>query len=151
MKVAQLFHRTVTCCSERDSLAEATALLWRHNIGCLPVTDDDGRLVGMLTDRDIAIAALLQGAPLRSMTVSSFMIKEVMTCQADDKIDDIVAKLLARRLRRVPVIDGDRRVVGIISLNDIARAAIANQLSSGGLAAMLAALAVPRSLAATAP
>jgi CBS domain-containing protein len=151
MKAAALFHRTVTSCTDRDTLEEAAALLWRHNIGCLPVLGDDGRLIGMITDRDIMIAAFLQGAPLRSMTVSSVMVKEVMTCRADDEIDVIVQQLLARRLRRIPVIDADRRVVGIISLNDIARAAIANQLSAGGIAAVLAALAVPRSLAVSAP
>ena len=151
MKAAALFHRTVTSCTDRDTLEQAAGLLWRHNIGCLPVLGDDGRLVGMITDRDIMIAAFLQGAPLRSMTVSSVMIKEVMTCGADDEIDVIVGQLLARRLRRIPVIDADRRVIGIISLNDIARAAIANQLSIGGIAAVLAAIAVPRSLAVSAP
>ena len=151
MKAAALFHRTVTSCTDRDTLEEAAALLWRHNIGCLPVIGDDGRLIGMITDRDIMIAAFLQGAPLRSITVSSVMVKEVMTCHVDDEIDVIVQQLLARRLRRIPVIDADRRVVGIISLNDIARAAIASQLSAGGIAAVLAAIAVPRSLAASAP
>jgi CBS domain-containing protein len=151
MKAAALFHRTVTSCTDRDTLEEAAALLWRNNIGCLPVLGDDGRLIGMITDRDIMIASFLQGSPLRSMTVSSVMVKEVMTCHAEDEIDAIVQKLLARRLRRIPVIDVDRRVVGILSLNDIARAAIANQLSAGGLAAVLAALAVSRSLAASAP
>jgi CBS domain-containing protein len=150
MKVSALFHRTVTSCTDRDTLEHAASLLWRQNIGCLPVLGDDGRLIGMLTDRDIAIAALLQGAPLRSITVSSVMVKEVLTCQADDEIETVVEGLLARRLRRMPVIDADRRVIGILSLNDIARAAIAHQLPTAGIAAVLAAIAVPRSLAATA-
>lgn len=151
MKVSALFHRTVTSCTDRDTLEHAASLLWRQNIGCLPVVGDDGRLIGMLTDRDIAIAAFLQGAPLRSITVSSVMAKEVLTCHADDEIDAVVDALIAHRLRRIPVIDADRRVVGIVSLNDIARAAIANQLPTGGIAAVLAAIAVPRSLAVTAP
>jgi CBS domain-containing protein len=151
MKASALFHRSVITCTDRDHLDTAASQLWRHNVGCLPVVGDDGRLVGMITDRDIAIAALLSGGALHSTTVSSVMAKEVMTCRADDEVEAIVEKMTARRLRRVPVTDDKGRLVGILSLNDIARAAIAHQLTPAGVAGVLAAAAVPRSLAVTAP
>lgn len=151
MKASALFHRTVITCTHRDRLDTAASQLWRHNIGCLPVVDDDGRLVGMITDRDIALAALLQGGALPSLTVSSVMATDVMTCQAEDEVEAIVETMTAHRLRRVPVTDGDGRLIGILSLNDIARAAVAHQLTPAGVAGVLAAVAVPRSLAATAP
>ena len=150
MKVAALFHRTVTSCTHRDTLDEAAALLWRHDIGCLPVLDDDGRLIGMITDRDIAMAAFLQGAPLRSITVSSVMSKEVATCTSEDDIDTVVQTLITRRIRRIPVVDAAGRLIGILSLNDIARAATAQELSAASVASVLAALAVPRSFASAA-
>jgi len=151
MKVSALFHRTVTSCTNRDTLDQAAALLWRHDIGCLPVLGDEGQLIGMITDRDIAMAAFLQGAPLRSITVSSVMSKEMATCQSEDDIETVVQTLIARRIRRVPVVDGAGRLIGIISLNDIARAATANELPTAGVAAVLTALAVPRSFASSAP
>jgi CBS domain-containing protein len=146
MKVSALSHRTVTSCTDRDTLEQAAALLWRHGIGCLPVLGDDGRLVGMLTDRDIAMAAFHQGAPLRSIAVSSVMARDIVACHDDDDVDSVVQLLIARRLRRIPVTDADHRVVGILSLNDIARAAIANELPAAGIPAVLAALSVPRPL-----
>lgn len=151
MKVSALFHRTVTSCTYRDTLDQAAALMWRHDIGCLPVLGDDGRLIGMITDRDIAMAGFLQGSPLHSITVSSVMSKDMMTCRADDDVGTIVTMLIARRLRRLPVLDAGGALIGIVSLNDIARAAIANQLPTADVAAVLAAIAVPRSLAVSAP
>jgi CBS domain-containing protein len=151
MKVSALFHHTVISCTDRDHLEAAASQLWRHNIGCLPVVGDRGRLVGMITDRDIAIAVLLQGGPLNSITVSSVMSKEVMTCQASDDVEAVVERMTARRLRRLPVVDDDGHLLGILSLNDIARAAVADQLTAAGVAGVLAAVAVPRSLAVTAP
>ena len=151
MKIAALFHRTVTSCRHRDTLDRAAALLWRNNIGCLPVIGDDDRVIGVITDRDIALAAFLQGAPLRSITVSSVMNKEVIACRIDDDVEATVQRMTAHRLRRMPVLDDDRRLLGIVSLNDIARAAVADQLPLTGRAAVLAAVAVPRSLASTIP
>lgn len=151
MKIASLFHRTVTSCADRDCLDFAASLMWRHNIGCLPVVGDSGQLIGMLTDRDIALAAFLQGSPLRAITVSSVMRKELITCTADDDVEQVLKTMIAHRLRRVPVVDQDGRLVGILSLNDIARAAMANELSPSGMTSVVAAMAVPRSLAAVQP
>lgn len=151
MKVSALFHRTVTSCTNRDTLDHAAALLWRHDIGCLPVLGDDGKLIGMITDRDIAMAAFLQGAPLRSITVSSVMSKEMATCKSEDDIETVVQMLIARRIRRLPVLDLAGQLIGIISLNDIARAATANELPTASVAAVLTALAVPRCFASSAP
>ena len=150
MKISALFHRTVTSCTNRDTLARAASQLWEHDIGCLPVLGDDGRLCGMITDRDIAMAAFLQGAPLRSISVSSVMSKEVAACHPDDEVDAVVQTLTARQLHRLPVIDDDRRLIGIVSLNDIARAASAGKIPPASVAKVLAAISVPRSLASTA-
>src|SRR6201999_3870911 len=96
MKVSALFHHTVISCTDRDHLATVASQLWRHNIGCLPVVGDQGRLIGMITDRDITIAVLLQGSPLPSITVSSVMSKEIMTCQASDDVEVVVERMTTR-------------------------------------------------------
>lgn len=151
MKISQLCHHSVVTCTDRDHLDQAASLMWANNIGFMPVVGDDGRLVGTITDRDIAMAALLQGAPLRSVTVSSVMNKEVLTCSEDDEVEPVLQMLIARRLRRIPIVNGDRRVTAIVSLNDIGRAATSNALSPVGVALLLQAISVPRSLATTRP
>lgn len=151
MKISQLCHRSVVTCTDRDHADQAASLMWSNNIGCLPVLGDNGRLVGMVTDRDIAIGALLQGAPLRAITVSTVMSKEVLTCREDDDAETVLKLLFGRRLRRIPLIDDDRRVLGIVSLNDIARAAANNELGPAGIVALTQAIAVPRSLAVNRP
>jgi CBS domain-containing protein len=150
MKISALFHRNVTSCTNRDTLSHAASQLWQHDIGCLPVLGDDGRLCGMITDRDIAMAAFLQGAPLRSISVSSVMSKEVAACRADEEVDAVVQTLISRQLHRLPVVDDDHRLIGIISLNDIARAASAGKIPAASVAAVLTAISIPRSLASTA-
>ena len=151
MKIAELCHRSVVTCTDRDHLDQAASLMWSNNVGCLPVLGDNGQLVGMLSDRDIAMAAMLQGSPLRAVTVSSVMSKEVLTCREDDDTETVLQRLTARRLRRIPIVDSDRRVIAIVSLNDIARAAANHTLSPAGVAALIQAVAVPRSLAVTRP
>lgn len=151
MKIAGVFHRTVTSCADRDGLDFAASLMWRYNVGCLPVLGDLGQLVGMITDRDIALAAFLQGSPLHAITVSSVMRKEMVTCTPDDDVEHVLRTMTAYHLRRVPVVDGGGKLLGILSLNDIARAAMANELSPAGMASVVAAVAVSRSLAAARP
>lgn len=151
MKISQLCHHSVVTCSDRDHLDQAASLMWSNNIGFMPVLGDDGRLVGTITDRDIAMAALLQGSPLRAVTVSSVMNKEVLTCRLDDEVEPVLQTLIMRRLRRVPIVNDDRQVIAIVSLNDIGRAATSNELGAAGVALLLQAISVPRSLATTRP
>ncbi|HET9622023.1 MAG TPA: CBS domain-containing protein [Kofleriaceae bacterium] len=151
MNVSQLCHRSVITCGERDHLDAAMSQMWRHNIGCLPVLGDLGQLRGMITDRDIAVAALLQGGPIHAITVSSVMSKEVLTCRDGDSVAEVLELLTRRRLRRLPVVDDARNVIGILSLNDIARAVVSHQLASDATDGLARAVGVPRSLAANAP
>src|SRR5215212_5804155 len=123
MKAADLIQREIVTCSERDSLEHVAGLMWKYDIGGLPVAGGDGRVIGMITDRDICMAAYLQGAPLRSITVSSVMSKEVVTCSERDAVRDVEHAMRSRQVRRVPVVDDQGKLVGMISLNDIARAA----------------------------
>jgi CBS domain-containing protein len=144
MHAADLFQREIMTCSERDSLEHVAGLMWKHDIGCLPVTSHDGLLIGMVTDRDVSMAAYLQGAPLRSITVSSVMSKEVVTCRELDDVRDVERAMQNRQVRRVPVIDNDDRLLGMITINDIARAAHEGKLPSADVASTLAAISRPR-------
>ncbi|HWO25825.1 MAG TPA: CBS domain-containing protein [Kofleriaceae bacterium] len=144
MQAAELTQREILTCSDRDSLEHVVSLMWKHDIGCLPVTSPDGRLVGMITDRDVAMAAYLQGAPLRSITVSSVMSREVVTCRERDDVQEVERAMRQRQVRRVPVIDEVGKLLGMITINDIARAAHEGKLPSADVASTLAAISRPR-------
>jgi CBS domain-containing protein len=120
MKVSQIMKHAVRCCDPNDSLEIAARLMWENDCGCVPVRDSDGRVIGMITDRDVCMAALFQGGTLRSLKVSSAMAKQVLTCGLDDTIATAEAIMREHQVRRLPVVDGDGHLAGIISLNDIA-------------------------------
>jgi CBS-domain-containing membrane protein len=132
------------------SCGKATAVL-------LPVVDGEDRVVGMITDRDICMAAYTHGQPLWQIPVSNAMAKEVHGVRENALVE--VAEGLMRRLRirRVPVLDGDGRLKGILSMNDLARHAHRSAghkhdgLSGDRIVQTLAAICEPRGAAAGEP
>jgi CBS domain-containing protein len=124
--------RDVKVCRADDMLSRAAQLMWEYDCGCLPVisTNGDGKLLGIITDRDIAMAAYIQGWPLSAIAVSSVIARDVVACQVDDGISKAEALMRDHRVRRLPVLDRDQRLAGILSLNDIAREA-RREASSG--------------------
>jgi CBS domain-containing protein len=96
--------------------------MWENDIGALPVLDPDGGVVGMLTDRDVCMAAYTRGGTLADHPVSVAMATEVHTCSPSDSAADVEATMQRFQLRRLPVVSGGR-LVGVVSLNDLAVAA----------------------------
>lgn len=123
MTIADLMKKEVAACGPADSLSEAARLMWENDCGCIPVVDSRGTLVGVLTDRDICMAANFSGGSLGSLAVSTAMSKSVLTCGPDDPPAAAIETMRTRQVRRLPVVDGDDRLVGILSLNDLAREA----------------------------
>lgn len=122
MKIARIMSRDVRACNAGHTLARAAQLMWDHDIGAVPVVDDNGRIVGIITDRDACMAAYTRGQPLAEILVADAMSTDVVTCR-DNATDDEVARLMASaKVRRIPVTDASRRVIGIVSLNDLALA-----------------------------
>jgi CBS domain-containing protein len=120
LKVEQLMSRTVFFCSPDDALADAVKSMWDHDVGCLPVLDEERRVVGMITDRDACMAALLQGRRLGEMPVSSAMARPVWSCHAAEDVAEAGRIMREKRVRRLPVIDEEERLVGLITLGDLA-------------------------------
>ncbi len=123
MNVGQLMTQNVRACHAEDTLNIAAQIMWENDCGCVPVVDAERRVVGMLTDRDICMAAYTQGGALRALRVSSAMAKKVHACKTEDALSAAEELMQARQIRRLPVVDADGHLVGIISLNDIAREA----------------------------
>lgn len=120
MKVEDVMTKPARACAPTDNLHTAAEIMWAGDCGCVPVTDADQRVVGILTDRDICMAAHLDGEPLRVRTVESIMSNVVCVCAAEDSLQDVARVMGEKQLRRLPVINADGRLAGIITLNDLA-------------------------------
>jgi CBS domain-containing protein len=108
--------------SADTSVEEAAALLAREDIGVVPVCGPDGRLLGMVTDRDIVVKVVAQGRQPAEVAIGDLADQpEVVTIGADDPIQEAVETMKRHKVRRLPVIDG-HTVVGMLSQGDIARA-----------------------------
>lgn len=123
MLVEQLMNRPPVSCGATDSLHRAAGLMIEHDCGALPVVDESGHPCGILTDRDICIAAHQLGLPLESITAAQAMTRELHTCRAGDPVG-VAERIMSKcRVRRVPVVDQEGALVGIITLGDLAREA----------------------------
>lgn len=150
VKVYEIMTREVQTCGPDESLNHAARLMWEHDCGCLPVVGGDGRVVGMITDRDVCMAAYTQGLPLHAIPVRTAMAKQVHVCRSDDAV--LVAERIMRehRVRRLPVVAADGVLAGILSLNDVAQEAArehqpaTREVSAEGLVETLAAVCGPR-------
>jgi CBS domain-containing protein len=150
MNIAQLMNRTVETCRPGDTLAVAVARMWERDIGCLTVVGDDGKPVGMVTDRDACMAAYTQGHPLHEIAVSVAMSREVYSCAPGDSIIQAEETMRSRKVRRLPVLDSSAKLVGIVSLNDLALESAresgrkGREVSGQEVSATLAAICAPR-------
>ena len=123
MKIENLMTREVQTCHPADPLTIPAQKMWESDIGSLPVVDDDQHVVGMITDRDICMAAYTQGRSLSEIPVSVAMSKELFACTPNDSIKDAEEVLRSHQIRRLPVLNEYRNPVGIVSLSDIIREA----------------------------
>jgi CBS domain-containing protein len=118
VKVGEIMTRGVEVAKPDDSLQQAAARMAELDTGVLPVGEGD-RLVGMLTDRDIAIRAVARGKG-PDAKVSEAMTPEVRYCFEDEDLDDVVRTMGENKVRRLPVMSREKRLVGIVSLGDVA-------------------------------
>lgn len=135
MNVGEMMTRDVQTCSPSEPLNRAAQLMWDHDCGCLPVVDGEGRTIGMITDRDICMAAYTQGQPLANMSVASAASHNAITVAENARIDDAEALMQKHQIRRIPVVDGGGKPVGIVSMNDLARRANGGHHRHNGLSA----------------
>jgi CBS domain-containing protein len=150
MKVGEAMTGKVRTCERGHTLDMVMRKMWEHDLGALPVVNEAGQPIAMITDRDIAVAAYTQGRPLSQIQVQSAMSQELTTTHVSDTLSAAEKLLRAHQLHRLPVVDESTRLVGILSLNDIARMrsraaqARAGEQASHDLAATLTAIAQRR-------
>ena len=119
MKVAELMTDEVRACSIHESVNAAARIMWENDCGCAPVVDGHGRLAGMVTDRDICMAAYTQGLPLEAIPVERVMSAKVVSCSRTDNLETAHRLMRSHEIHRMPVLDSRGRLVGILSLSDV--------------------------------
>jgi CBS domain-containing protein len=122
MKVETLMSKQITACNPADPLSTAARLMWERDVGFLPVIEPDGRLVGAITDRDVAMGAMLNGRNLSDLPVARAMSAWMVTCSRDTELKEAEEMMRQARVRRLPVIDDEGILQGVLSLTDLARA-----------------------------
>jgi CBS domain-containing protein len=119
MKVSDVMTRDVECISPDTTIREAAQKMSNLDVGPLPVCDND-RLAGMLTDRDITVRAVAQGADPNHTTVRDVMTREILWCFEDEDVQRAAQQMREKQVRRLLVLNRDKRLVGIVSLGDLA-------------------------------
>ena len=123
MKIDKLIVKSVRTCYPEDDLRAPARAMWEADCGCIPVVDSWSRVIGMITDRDICMAAYTQGRTLQEIQVQSVMSKSVVACTNTDSLEQAEELMRRNKVRRLPVLDAEKKLVGLLTLNDIARAA----------------------------
>ncbi len=132
MRVQDIMAREVKTCRLDTNLAAATAIMWAGDCGALPVLDGDSKVVAMITDRDICMAAGTRNWVPSDIKVSDVVPRKVYTCAPQDDIHAALKTMREQKVRRLPVAGKDGNIEGILCLNDIAlNAGKSNSLSYG--------------------
>lgn len=121
MRVSELMNGNVVSITPDETAALAARLLTRHNVGSLPVCSMDGRLKGILTDRDIVLRCVASESDPQTTKVREIMTRGVKTVSPDDDVRAASHIMAHDQIRRLPVVDGGGKVVGMLSLGDMAR------------------------------
>ena len=121
MKVRECMSHDVQVANPRQTIAEAARMMAECDAGVLPVGESD-RLVGMITDRDIVIRAVAKNLGPATAIRDAMSNDQVLYCFEDDDVADVAENLAEQQVRRLPVLNRDKRLVGIISIGDIAKA-----------------------------
>ncbi|MBW7469895.1 CBS domain-containing protein [Marinobacter sp. M216] len=121
MSIKNIMHKNILCCDMESSLEQVATEMWNDDLGIVPVIDREKKLVGVITDRDIAIAAALKHKPLWDIAASELVEgKTCHFCHPEDDIHDVLKMMSEAQIRRVPIVNEQREVVGMVGVKDIA-------------------------------
>jgi CBS domain-containing protein len=118
MLVNELMTPGPQACGPDTNLCEAVQMMWDGDFGVLPVVDEDGHVLGIVTDRDVSIALGTRNVAPSQLRVGDVMTREVHTCHAQQGVKSALEAMAEHRVRRLPVVDAEGRLCGMFSLND---------------------------------
>jgi CBS domain-containing protein len=121
MKVKDAMHKGAEWVPPTTTVVELAKLMVKHDIGAIPIGEND-KLIGMVTDRDIVCRGLSNGKDLSKLTAREVMTPNIVWCRDDEDLDDATRIMENKKVRRLPVIDKNKRMVGMLSLGDLSHA-----------------------------
>lgn len=121
-KCYEVMTKDPSCCLSNDSVEKAALMMQRENVGAIPVIDTEHtrKLVGIVTDRDLALKIIAGELDAKSTKVNAVMTHDVVTCFAEDDLQKALDAMAEHQLRRIPVVDSENRIIGIIAQADVA-------------------------------
>ena len=127
MHIQDMMSAPVTTCAQDDTLHTAARLMWENDCGAVPVINQNGQLIGIITDRDICMATYTMGRAPQEIMVSEVMAKQVVSSHVDKSIDSVERLMSDHQIRRVPIVNKENHPVGMLSLNDLTRHAASHK------------------------
>lgn len=119
MKVKEIMTTNTMTCTPANNLADAAGLMWDNDCGILPVVTEGGKVAGLVTDRDICMAAATKGRSLLNIAVEDVISEKVFACKPEDDIHIALNTMRENKVRRLPVVAADGKLEGILSMNDV--------------------------------
>jgi CBS domain-containing protein len=121
-KCNEVMTKNPVCCLPDDMVPKVAQLMQSENIGSIPVIENEQnqKLVGIVTDRDLALKIVAKGQDAKSTKVEAVMTRQIVTCRAEDDLQKALDAMADHQLRRIPIVDNDNKIVGIIAQADVA-------------------------------
>lgn len=119
MRVSNVMNKGCQFLSVSDKAFQAAQIMANHDLGVVPIAEQE-TLVGMVTDRDLVVRGVAKGADLNSTSVSDLMTDQVYYCFDDQECDQVAANMAEMQVRRMPVVNREKQLVGVVSLGDLA-------------------------------
>jgi len=141
VKIRDLMKPVVQTVYSHGNLDDAARVLWEHDCGMVPVVDEESRIHGVITDRDICVTAFVKKQPLSEIAIETAMSKSVHACGPDDEAVAGLKTLAGKKVRRLVVVDDQSKLCGVVSLADYAVACDSREIDPKELAETLAAIA----------
>lgn len=147
MKVNQIMSIDPACCTREESAERAASIMRLLDVGCVPIIDDEqsNKLIGIVTDRDLCMNVVADGKDPKNITVEECMTDELICCRSDDEVEKVMTLMQKHQIRRIPVVDNEGHIEGIVATADIALNA---ETSSEEIEETLKAISEPDSFAA---
>lgn len=120
MKCKDLMSKKIKWCTQDCTIQDAVHIMQEENCGVVPIVDENQKLKGIVTDRDITLFTVLQHKDPDSTKLEEFMTKDVISCLDDEDINDLITRMKEYQIRRIPIVDSENKLVGMVSLGDIA-------------------------------
>jgi CBS domain-containing protein len=150
MRIRELMTKDIQSCTSSDPLSRAAQIMWDRDCGVVPIVDDAGRVVAMITDRDICMAAFTKDRAPSQIRVSEVASKTVYSVGPEDALETAERIMREQQVRRLPVVDAAGKLAGLVSINDLSRhvhktrVLKADGLSGDAIAQTIASIGQPR-------